>query len=105
MRDTKEDYLDVVKAQIEHAYSCPAYYLRTEAVVEAIEENVIWQGEVEVFGLIGHSQAKRCFAWGHAYDRSALDGKIVIALEILPTVSPQNAVRAQLANDLRATDM
>ena len=98
--ETKEEYLDWLKANAEHTLGCPAYYLRTEIVREAIEGHTVWLGEVGVFGLIGHLEAKRCFAWGHAYDRSETNGDIVVVLEQLPTPSAQHAVRAQLRKDL-----
>ena len=99
--ETKDHYLDWLKAHIQHAHNCPAYYVRTEMVHEEIEGNTVWFGGVEVFGLIGHSEAKRCFAWGHIYNQSDTNGKVAIALEVMPIASAQNAVRAQLINDLR----
>jgi hypothetical protein len=100
--ETKDDYLDWLKAHIQREHNYPAYYLRTETVREDIEGNTVWLGEVEVFGLIGHPEAKRCFTWGHSYDRSDSNGRVVFALERLPIVSAQSALRAQLANDLRS---
>jgi len=99
-RETKKEYLDWVKLQIENGQCCPAYFLHTETVHEEIEGNTVWLGNVEVFGLIGHSEAKRCFAWGHEYDRSDPNGEVVVALELPPIVSAQTALRAQLAKDL-----
>jgi hypothetical protein len=96
----KDEYLDWLKAEIQHAYNCPAYFLRTEMVHERIEGNTVWLGDVEIFCLVGHSQAKRCFAWGHDFDRSDLKGKPVAILEMLPVLFAQNAVRTQLAKDL-----
>jgi hypothetical protein len=100
--ETKDDYLDWLKAHVQHAHNCPAYYLRTERVHEDIEGNNIWRGEVEVFALIGHAQAKRCFAWGHNDERSEPNGKVVVVLELPPIFFVQNAVRTQLAEDLRS---
>ena len=99
-RETKDHYLDWLKAHIQEAHNHPAYYLRTETVHELIEGNTVWLGEVEVFGLIGHPEAKRCFAWGHSYDRSDTNGRVVTALERFPTFFAQNAVRVQLGSDL-----
>jgi len=99
--ETKDEYLDCLKAEIEQKHNCPAYYLRTEAVHETIEENTVWQGDVEIFCLIGHEVAKRCFAWGHSFDRSDSQGEFIITLDQLPAVSAQNAVRIQLVKDLR----
>ena len=96
----KDQYLDWLKAEVQKAYGRPAYYVRTEAVHEAIEGNTVWLGEVEVFGLIGHAQAKRCFAWGHDFDRSDTKGRVIAVLETPSMGSAQHAVRLQLAKDL-----
>ena len=98
--ETEDDYLDWLKAEIGREYGCPAYYIRTDIVHEEVDGNTVWHGEVEVFGLIGHPHAKRCFAWGHEHDQSDPKGRLVIALEALPIVSAQNAVRIQLIKDL-----
>jgi hypothetical protein len=100
--ETQDDYLDWLKAHIQQRHNCPAYYLRTERAREDIEGNNVWRGEVEVFALIGHTEAKRCFAWGHNEEGSDPNGKVVVVLELPPIFSVQNAVRAQLAKDLRS---
>ena len=33
---------------------------------ETFQGKTVWEGDVEVFDLIGHPKAKRCYAW--AYD-------------------------------------
>lgn len=96
----KDQYLDWLKAEVQEAYGCPVYYVRAEIVHEAIEGNTVWLGDVEVFGLIGHAQARRCFAWGHDFDRSDTKGRIIAVLETPSVGSAQHAVRLQLAKDL-----
>jgi hypothetical protein len=91
-----DEYLDWVKAEIEEAYNCPAYYLRTELVQETMDGETLWAGEVQVFGLIGHEKAKRCFAWGHDSHNSSQAGRLIMMLAIPPSLSAQAAVRLQL---------
>jgi hypothetical protein len=67
--ETKDEDLDCLKAEIEQTHKCPAHFIRTETVNVAIAGKSAWLGEVGVFGLIGHLEAKRCFAWGHGPDR------------------------------------
>jgi len=98
--ETEDDYLDWLKSEIGREYGCPAYYIRTVLVHEEVAGNTFWHGAVEIFGLIGHPSAKRCFAWGHEDDQSGPNGRLVITLEALPVVSAQNAVRVQLIKDL-----
>jgi len=94
--ETKDDYLDCLKAEIGRECGCPAYFIRTDTVHEESDGKTIWHGEVEVFGLIGHPGAKHCFAWNHGRNRNDPNGELVIALEILPLTSARRAVQAQL---------
>jgi hypothetical protein len=34
-------------------------------VHETFQGQTVWAGEVEVFDLVGHPKAKRCYAWAH----------------------------------------
>jgi hypothetical protein len=98
----KNEYLDWLKADIEREYNCPAFYLRTETVHETLEGNTVWLGDVEIFGLIGHLEARRCFAWGHEHEGSGSGGRLVMMLSIPPVVSAPNAVRIQLLKELKS---
>jgi hypothetical protein len=55
---------------------------------------LFWDGEVEVFELIAHPDAKRCYSWSYQDD----DGKeqFTTVLGVGPVVSPQAAVKAAL---------
>jgi hypothetical protein len=37
----------------------------SEPVIELFKGQVAWDGVVEIFELIGHSKAKRCYAWSY----------------------------------------
>jgi hypothetical protein len=98
----KNEYLYWLKAEIEREYNCPAYFLRTETVHESVEGNTVWLGDVEIFGLIGHLEARRRYAWGHEYDGSGPAGRLVMMLAIPSAISAPNAVWIQLVKDLRS---
>jgi hypothetical protein len=50
-------------------------------------ENVRWEGEVLIFGLLDHPTAKLCYAW-------EIDGKVTAVLAEGPVESASDAVRA-----------
>jgi hypothetical protein len=62
--------------------------------VEQFEGQIAWQGTVEVFDLIGHSKAKRAYAWTY---REGDQNKTIAVLEIPPVDSPQSAVKVAIA--------
>jgi hypothetical protein len=89
---TKPDYRTQLKSAIERLHDCSAHHQRTVTVEEVANGKTIWQGEVEVFGLVGHPQARRCYGWrvGDSQD-------FITVLELPPVDSPQTAVSAHLA--------
>jgi len=69
--------------------------MQTVLVKEIVDENSMWDGTVEVFGLRWNPKAKRCYAWGQRKDEGGWD--IISVLEIRPIISPHSAVRAVIA--------
>ena len=63
-------------------------------VREEREGRVVWDGVVEVFDLVDHPTANRCYAWKHETD----DGKsrVVAVLHTAPVDSPAAAVKAAI---------
>ena len=80
-------------------YDCDATHVASEPVHEVFEGLTAWQGTVEVFELIGHSKAKRAYAWQYQDDDKQT--KTVVVLEIPPVDSPQTAVKVAIAANAR----
>ena len=91
------DYLDELKAKIRLLHGYDAMHAQTVPVREVFQGKVIWDGEVEVFELLGHAKARRCYAWGYPNEKEPDRLDVVTVLEIPPVVSPQTAVTAVLA--------
>jgi hypothetical protein len=86
------DYLAELRATIRRLHRCEASHSRTESVREVVNGTVMWEGNVEVFALLGHDDALRCYAWGHL----DVDGKweVTTVLAIPPVISASSAVIA-----------
>jgi len=56
-------YIAGLERVIVELHACPSQHLETVHVQEGSPGKSGWEGNVEVFGLLGHSRAKRCFAW------------------------------------------
>lgn len=93
-------YFRELRNAIKHKYGCDAIRLKTVPVREVSQGEVIWEGPVEVFALLGHASAKTCYAWGHPSEEGADILKVVTVLEVPPVNSPESAVRAAVANRL-----
>jgi hypothetical protein len=96
------DYFGELQAKIYLLHGCGARHRQTVPVKEIFEGKTVWDGEVEVFDLIGHATAKRCYAWGYANEKQPDKLDVVTVLEISPVVSPETAVKAAIASRVRS---
>jgi len=84
---------------IHQLHGCDSKHVETVPVHEVFRGKTVWQGDVEVFDLIGHPKAKRCFAWSHMEGPDDTGERFVAVLEIPPVESPETAVRAAILSD------
>ncbi len=94
-------YLDDLKVAIEERYGCEAHLEGFVPVTVARLGGVAWDGEVGIFLLSGHPDAKRCYAWGLPDDDEAGSREITTVLEISPVDSAEAAVKAAIASGPR----
>jgi hypothetical protein len=87
-----------LKDAIRKMYGCESLHVESVAVKEAFDGQKAWEGNVEVFDLVGHPKAKRAYAWNY---REGNQDKAVAILGISPVVSPQTAVRVAMASRAR----
>lgn len=96
------EYIPELRATIRRLHRCEASHTRTEAVKEIINGHVLWEGKVEVFALLGHDSALRCYAWGD------MDGEgrwaVTTVLAIPPVVSASTAVLAAVAAKIKEAE-
>ena len=74
-------------------HGCEAKHVETVPVIERFKGKTVWEGEVEVFDLIGHPKASRGYAW--AYNKEKGSATIAV-LELPPVISPLTAVQAAI---------
>jgi hypothetical protein len=86
--------IEQIKEAVERAAECPAKHVESVKVLEGFRDQIMWEGEVEVFALEGHPKAKRAYGW-QSGDR------FIAVLEIPPVNSANTAVRAAIASKAR----
>ena len=52
-------FLDAVR----HLHGCEARWVESVLVHETRDGKTVWDGEVQVFDLVGHPKASRAYAW------------------------------------------
>jgi hypothetical protein len=92
------NHLARLQDAIRRLNGCESRYLETVSVSESVsgfKGNTAWQGEVAVFEIYGHTQAKRAYAWSSTLPNK--ETRYVVVLEVPPIKCPRTAVQAALA--------
>lgn len=100
--ESKQDYIARVQVAVQHLHNCGAHWLRTVPVHEVFQGKTAWEGDVEVFGLVGHPKAKHAYAWAHLDGPKDDKTRFVAVLEIPPVKDAQTAVQASIVADSKA---
>jgi hypothetical protein len=93
------NYVAELRATIQRIHQCTASHTRTERVREMADGRVLFEGNVEVFALLGHDRALRCYAWGHLH--AAGQWEVTTVLAVPPVISAPTAVLAAIASEMR----
>ena len=97
------EYIENLRAVIDKVHGCDSKHVESVPVHEVFEGETAWRRVVEVFDLIGHPKAKRCYSWSHLEGEYHERTRYVAVLEIPPVVSPETAVRASIVADAKKT--
>jgi hypothetical protein len=91
-----EKYIQSLRDAIQKKHGCISRYAQTVAVKEEADGALPeWQGNVEVFDLANHPQARQCYAWSYKDDTGRLQYVTVLSP---PIKSAAEAVRSHLQN-------
>ena len=96
-----KDYIERLQQVIFHLHKSDSKHVESVPVEEVFNGKLIWKGIVEVFTLVSHPKAKRCFAWSHRAGKDDSDERFVAVLEIPPVTSPETAVKVAIMAEVR----
>jgi hypothetical protein len=94
------DYIAEIQAVFLKLHGCEANYVESVPIVEEFQGETIWQGDVEVFDLVGHPKATRGYGWGYTTTESG-GRRYFTVLELPPVDSPQTAVKIAIASEIK----
>ena len=92
--------VEALEDAIRNLHGCESRYVESVPVTETFDGKVVWTGEVQVFDLIDHPAAERCYAWSHAMGDSERR-RFVAVLHNPPVDSPEAAVRVAIVAEHR----
>lgn len=100
-KKTPEEISPYMLAQaIRDLHGCTAVWKESIPVTEVFQGETVWEGTVQVFDLVDHPTASRCYAWSYLVDDSG-KRKFFAVLHQGPVDSPQAAVRAAIVAEYR----
>lgn len=94
-------YLQRLTDSIRCLYKCEAKHVATTPVKEEFRGETVFDGEVEVFELLGHPIAKRVYAWGYENPEAPSKLEVTTVLALPPVTSELAAVRAAIAAEIQ----
>ena len=84
---------------IRQLHGVESTWLESVLVDETFEGAQVWKWEVQIFELVGHPNASRCYAWSEA--STGVRRRFFAVLHMPPVDSAVAAVRASIVADAR----
>jgi len=99
-------YIEELQDVIKKLHEAEARHLESVPVKEMHKGQIVWEGVVEVFELIGHPKASKIYAWSHEkWEGEAASGsRTITVLHIHPIQSARDAVRAAIVQEFRSLE-
>lgn len=95
---TKQE-IEKLQHAIRETHGVASFHLETVPIKETFHGKTVWEGNVEVFAISGHSKAQQCYAWAFKRDDGRTD--YVAVLQTPPVNSPLYAVRAYIVSQAK----
>ena len=96
----EQENITQLQTAVERMHNCTAQWIEPVQVKEEFQDQIVWKGVVQVFKLIDHPSANKCYAWSYIIDELG-KRKFIAVLHEGPVNSPQNAVKAAIVNEFK----
>ena len=91
--------IDELRNVVRDLHGTEATHVETVPVKETFQGQTIWEGDVEVFDLADHPDAKRAYAWSHGDPPQH-----ITVLQIPPATTPLRAVQVAIDGMFREAE-
>ena len=91
-----KEYIERLQQVIFHLHKVDSEWIESKHVHEVFGGKRLWEGDVEVFVLHGHLEAKRCYGWTYGDPE-----EFIIILELPPVTDAQSAVKVGVAYQIK----
>jgi hypothetical protein len=94
-------YIEELQDVIRNLHGANSVHLMSVPVHERFQGKTVWNGIVEVFGLVGHESARTVYAWTQSTDLADQPKRHVTVLGVGAVTSAADAVRVSTVQDFR----
>lgn len=91
--------IPALRDAIRHLHGCESRHVETVRVHEKHEGKTVWEGDIEVFGVVGHPSAMIVYAWSET--TTGTKRRFFAVLGVPPVDSPAKAVQASIFADAK----
>ena len=92
--------IEVLRQAVEGLHNCKAKYKKTTYIQETFEGQRVWEGDVYIFELKDHPEARLAYAW-LSPATGTKKARFYAVLHAPPVKSARDAVRASIVNDYK----
>jgi len=93
-----KEYIERLQMVIQHLHHVDSKWLESVPVLETFQGKTVWDGVVELFELLNHPKAKRCYAWS---DFDPKQEHLSAVLELPPVKNANDAVKVHIVQQAR----
>lgn len=98
----REVSIEALQKAIFNLHGCKSKWVESVPIKEIFEGETVCEGVVQIFDLIDHPTAKRCYTWSHELEASK-ERRFFAVLHQGPIDSPQVAIKATIVQEFRKT--
>jgi hypothetical protein len=99
-KNYSESSIKALQKAILDLHGCKSTWVESVPVKEVFEGQTVWEGIIQVFDLIDHPTAKRCYVWSHELEGSK-KRRFFAVLHQGKVDSPEKAVRAAIVREFK----
>jgi len=94
--EATKQYIERLQMVVRQLHECDATWLESVPVKEIFKGETVWEGDVQVFTLVGHPKATRCYGWSYGDPE-----QFITIIELPPVKSAQDAVKVGVAYQVK----
>jgi hypothetical protein len=94
----RQAYLAALQYAIWRMHGVESVHVQTVYLLERFQGETVWDGDVEVFDLVNHPNAKRAYAWAHFDGPNEDQTRFVVVLELPPVKDARSAIQGSVTS-------